>query len=105
MSTLADIDFNQLSTVQSDKQPTPKTIASATTVAPTTFLTFITGTTAITTITPPVPGQHMLAFIFTTTTPGAVQTTGNVLVGSTTIAQNSPVLFFYDPIQAKYYIK
>jgi hypothetical protein len=47
----------------------------------------------------------MLCFIFTSATPGDLLTTGNVLVGSTTITQDVPLLLFYDPNQAKYYIK
>ena len=95
----------QLAVQQASKNPLPPTIAAATTIAPTTFITFISGTTNIATVTPPVVGAHMLALIFTTTTPGSVLTTGNVAVGSTVIAQKVPVLLFYDPSTAKYYIK
>lgn len=93
----------QLGIQQSDKNPLPVTIAAATTIAPTTFLTFVTGTTTVATITPPVAGAHMLALCFTTTTPGTVATTGNIAVGTTTIAQKVPVFFIYDPSTAKYY--
>ena len=105
MATLTDGDFEQMSTVQSNLQPTSTRIAAATTIAPTTFLTFISGTTNITTITPPVSGNHMLVLIPTGATPPSVLTTGNVLVGSTTLAQNVPVILFYDTVAAKYYIK
>ncbi len=99
-----DLNFQNISTVANNLQPKPVTIAAATTIAPTTFLTFISGTTAITTITPPVTGAHLLAFVFTTTTPGTVGTTGNISIGSTTIAQNRVVLLAYDPLTAKYYL-
>ena len=99
---MADLEFQNLSTVQSDKQPKPVTLASAATVVPTTFLTFITGTVAIANITPPVTGSHMLAFVFTTTTPVAFTTTGNVKYVATP-TQNIPTLLIYDPIEGKYY--
>ena len=59
---MSDLDFQQLSTVQNKSMLQTRTIASATTIAPTTFLTVLTGTTAIATITPPVTGAHMLVF-------------------------------------------
>ncbi len=99
-----DLNFQNISTVQSQLQPKPVTIAATTTIAPATFLTFVTGTTTVATITPPVTGAHMLALAFTTTTPGTVATTGIILLGSTTIAQYVPILLIYDPIQAKYLI-
>jgi hypothetical protein len=99
---MADLDFQQLSTVQSSLQPKPVTIASAATVAPSTFLTFISGTVAIATVTPPVTGSHMLVFIFTTTTPVAFTTTGNIKA-VTTPAQNLPHFLFYNPVEGKYY--
>lgn len=101
---MSDLNFQQLSTVQSDQQPMPPTVASAASVGSSiqTFLTFITGTSAIATITPPVTGVHMLVLIFTNANPGGVTTGGNILV-ATDPAQNAPLLLFYDPIQAKYY--
>lgn len=102
--SVPDYLFEQLSTVQDDKQPTPKTIAAATTIAPETFVTIVTGTTNIGTITPPVSNQHMLAFIFTDASPGDFVTTGNIRGGLTTIAQYSCVLLVYEPIAAKYYV-
>lgn len=101
-----DLNHQQLSTVQSDKQPTPVTIASAATVAPTTFLSFITGTTQITKITPPATGCHMLVFIFTNANPGGVGTGGSgagALNNTLDPAQNVPMLLIYDPIAQKYW--
>lgn len=97
-----DLDFQNLSTVQSSQQPKPNTIASAATVAPQSFITFISGTVAIATITPPADGQHMLVFIFTTTTPVAFTTTGNVKYVATP-TQNIPMLLFWNPNENKYY--
>lgn len=100
---MSDALFQQLSTVQSDKQPTPKTIASATSIgsAVETFISIITGTTAIATITPPVTGQHMLVLIFTDSNPGGVTTGGNIR-NAVDPAQYVPVLLFYDPASAYY---
>lgn len=101
---MSDLNHQDLSTVNSGLQPKPVTIASAATVAPTTFLSFISGTTAIATVTPPVTGAHMLAFVFTTTTPTAFTTTGNMKAVSTP-TQNAVNLLVYNPLEAKYYVK
>lgn len=97
-----DLNFQNLSTVQSAQQPKPVTVASAATVAPTGFITFITGTVAIASVTPPADGQHMLVFIFTTTTPTAFTTTGNIKYVATP-TQNIPMLLFWNPVEQKYY--
>lgn len=102
MAESKDLNFQNLSTVQGNLQPKPPTLVSAATVAPSTFLSFISGTVAIATITPPADGQHMLVFIFTTTTPVAFTTTGNVKRVSTPVA-NIPVILIYNPNEAKYY--
>src|SRR5229473_1436495 len=100
---MADSIFQNLSTVQSNEQPTPPTIASAATITPTTFITFLTGTVQVATITPPVTGQHMLILIFTNGSPGATVTTGNIKNAVTPI-QNLAVFCFYDPITALYWL-
>lgn len=107
MSAAMERLFENLSTVQSDKQPTPKTIASATSIAATpveTFISIITGTEAIATVTPPVAGQHMLALIFTDANPGGVTTGGNIR-NAVDPAQYVPVLLFYNPISGYYSAK
>jgi hypothetical protein len=95
-------DFQALSTVQSNVQPGPVTLTAAATLAPTTFLTIVTGTTALATITPPVNGTHMLAFAPSATNWAGTVTTGNILV-ATTPAQNKVQLLVYNPLTAKYY--
>lgn len=102
MSESKDLNFQNLSTVQGAQQPKPNTIASAATVAPSTFLTVITGTVAIATITPPADGTHMLCFVFTTTTPTAFTTTGNILP-ATAPKQNTPTFLVYNPVTGKYH--
>ena len=101
---MSDLMFQDISTVQSDKNAKPVTIASTTTVTPTTYLSMITGTVAIATVTPPVTGAHQLAFVFTTTTPTAYTTAGNIAAVATPTA-NVPSLLIYNPVTAKYYVK
>jgi hypothetical protein len=99
---MSDLAFQDLSTVQSDKQPNPPTIASAATISPKTFMSTISGTTPVTTIVPPVTGAHMLAFRWTTGTANGFNTGGNIAIAYTTIT-NRPILLFYDPVTALYY--
>jgi|SRR6185437_5279637 len=104
MSVSQDLTAANLGTPQSEQQPFPPSIASTTTIAPTSFITRVTGTTAVATITPPIAGQHQLVLIFTDNSPAAFVTTGNL---SNTLAPTSkvPVLAFYDPTSATYYVK
>jgi hypothetical protein len=99
---MSDLNFQAFSTVQSDQQQNPNTIASAATITPVTLLTYVTGTVAVATIVPPVTGQHMLALIYTDATPTAMTTTGNI-ASITVPTINLPTLMFYDPALKKYY--
>jgi hypothetical protein len=99
---MSDLLFQQLSSVQSNLQPTPPTIASAATISPTTKLTFLTGTAQVATINPPVSGYHELVLIFTNANPGATVTTGNIKTAVTPI-QNIPLVLYYDPVTALYW--
>lgn len=96
---MPDLQFQDLSTVQSQLQQQPLTIASATTIAPQTCLTFVSGAAAIQNITPPVSGFHIL-FLWPT---GAFTTvnTGNITT-VLTAAVGAPVILFYNPITKKY---
>lgn len=96
---MSDALFQNLSTVQSDKQPVPPTITAAATISPTTFLSIIEGSTAIETINPPVSGVHMIALIAGGTT---LTTTGGNVVGGTTTVDERVYLFIYEPISALY---
>ncbi len=100
---MTDLNFQDLSSVQNKAQQQPVTLASATTINPITFITFITGTIGLDTINPPVTGSHSLIFIFTAATPTINVTTGNI-VKAVTPTQNSPVLAVYDPISGNYYL-
>jgi hypothetical protein len=88
---------------QSEQNKLPPTIASAATIAPIHIMTFVTGTVQVATITPPMPGFHMLVLVFTNAAPGAFLTTGNIQVGYQPI-QNRPILLFYDPATTKYWV-
>lgn len=91
---LPDSSFQNLSTVQSGLQPTPPTITAAATISPTTFITVLTGNTAVQTINPPVAGQHMLCIVPGTTTGF---TTGGNIVGGTTTVSGRAYLFCFQP--------
>lgn len=99
-----DLNFQALSTVQGSNDPKPPTLASAATVAPVTFLTLISGTVAIATVTPPEDGAHLLCFVFTTTTPTAFTTTGNI-INVATPTQNVPCFLVFNPSTGKYHAK
>jgi len=90
-----DALFQQLSTVQDSKQPTPPTLNAAATISPQNFLTVLTGNTAVQTINPPVPGMHLLAIVPGTTTGF---TTGGNVVGATTTVANRVYLFVFNPL-------
>ena len=77
------------------------TIASAATVAPVAFMTYITGTAEIATITLPYPAfSGKIVFIpegaFT------LANTGNIAVAATAVADRAMVLF-YSPAATKWY--
>ncbi len=97
---MLDFLFQQLSTVQDNLMPTPPTLASSTTIAPTTFLTYISGTAQVATVTPPINGVHMLVLVFTDS-PGTFLTSGNVSQAIVP-TQNLPTFLFYNPITATY---
>lgn len=99
-----DLLFQNLSTAQSNQQPLPPTIASAATIAPTTKLTFLTGTTQLATITPPTSGYCELTLCFTDANPGQFSTGGNIKTAYTPI-QNRPIDLCYDPSSAKWWVK
>lgn len=101
---MSDLNFQDLSTVQSNVQQKPVTLAAAATISPVTALSFVTGTTDIATIVPPVTGYHELKLMFTDVSPGDLLTTGNI-DGLTTITQNAIILMIYNPITGDYYAR
>jgi len=97
---ITESDWAQLQTVQGPTSPRGATVASAATVAPTTFLTILSGNVAITTITPPVPFGHMLAFLFAGT--AGLAAGGNIQTAKASVV-GEVVLVVYNPAQAKYH--
>lgn len=104
MSQSVDLLFQNVSTVQSNQQPLPVTLASATDMGGSiqNFLTIITGTTAIATIQPITTGVHMIALVFTDANPGGVTTGGNIL-NAVDPAQYVIVFLIWNPIVQKWY--
>jgi hypothetical protein len=103
MAASNDVVASQFGSPQSGVLPKPTTIASAATVAPTQKLTFLTGTVALVTITPPQDGYHELVLVFTNAAPAAFSIAGNIQRAAQPV-QNVPVVAFYDPVSAKYWI-
>lgn len=104
MAVDQDLSRNAFTSPQSGlNTPMPTTIASAATIAPTQKLTFVTGTTQVATITPPAVGYHEIVLCFTNASPGAFLTSGNIQIGYQPI-QNRPIMLFYDPVSAKYWV-
>lgn len=102
MSGIQELNRFNLGLPQNEQNATPMTIASATTIYPKTLLVFITGTTQIATIVPPMEGTHMLVTVHTNVAPVDYLTNGNIL-NAVDPAQNLMNFFVYDPIQRKYY--
>lgn len=99
---MSDLLHQNYNCVQSDKQPQPITLASAATITPTTRLTFVTGTVQVATVTPVTTGYHILTFIFTNASPGALLTSGNIKTAYTPI-QNLAFNLHYNPVDGKYW--
>lgn len=101
---MSDLLHQNFEPAQSNQQPLPVTIASATTITPTTRLTFVTGTTQVANITPPTTGYCEVLLCFTNANPGAMLTNGSaypIKVAYTPI-QNRPILMCWDP-SSKYW--
>lgn len=95
-----DLLANQLGTPQSASMIPPATVASATTIAPTGFISLVSGTAAIVNVTPPIAGAHMLVLIptglFTMTA------AGNLITALPAAVVGIPILLFYNPTTGKY---
>jgi hypothetical protein len=104
MSVSNDLNYQNFSTVQNDKQPTPRTMAAAASIAPTTKFTFLTGTTQLETIVPPVSGYCEITLCFTNAAPGLFLTTGNIQIAYQPI-QNRPIDLCFDHVSNKWWVK
>jgi hypothetical protein len=94
-----ELEFQNFSTVHSLLQPKPQTIVSAATIAPVSFLTVMTGNTAVVTITPPMPALHVLAIQFAGT--AGVTAAGNITTATASVV-GQIMLLIYNPNTAKY---
>lgn len=99
-----DLTHQNFSTVQSNKQPLPATIASAATISPITKLTFVTGTAQIGVITPPTSGYCEITLCFITASPGLFLTTGNIQIAYQPVI-NRPIDLCFDPSTSKWWVK
>ena len=77
----------------------PATLASAATIAPSTFLTVLTGNVGVATITPPVAHAHTLCLQFAGT--AGVLATGNILTAQASVV-GVGMLLAYNPNTGKY---
>jgi len=105
---MSDLDFQKFSTVQSSAsfgRTHIGVVGSAQTIAPESFLTIISNIGTVSTILPPVGGDHMLCIVFQSATPGGFVTGGNILPAQTiTAAQHVPVFAVYDSALGKYHV-
>jgi hypothetical protein len=92
---LIDSDWASLSPYGSR----PTTLVSAATIAPTSFLTILTGNTAVVNITPPVQFGHMIAVQFAGT--AGVTAAGNILTAVASVV-GQIMLLVYNPDLKKY---
>ena len=107
---VAEVDWQlALNPIQSPLSPKPSTLASATVIAPTHRFTRLTGTTVVTTITPPAGLEntyHELVFVWTTGTASGFTsgvTSGGGIAVTTTTVTDRPIILFYDPRTKLYY--
>ena len=82
----------------------PVTMAAAATIAPSTFLTILTGTTSVATIYSASIGSAYAVFSLSTDTgtTNVTVTTGNIAL-ATTLVTKKALFMTYDPGTAKYY--
>ncbi len=98
---MSDLNSHLLQPIQPERaEQLPKTLASANVIAPTTFLTVLTGNVVVKTITPPHTGPHVLAIVFAGV--AGVDATGNVATLKASVAGEA-MLLVYDPRTASYY--
>lgn len=108
MAISGDLYTQNFSTVQTEQQPKPVTLAAAATLTPTTKLTFVTGTTQVANITPPDSKAYCeLTLCFTNGAPGAFLTNGTAYPIKTAYQpiQNRPVDLCWDPVSVFWWVK
>ena len=101
-------NFQDFSTIQSDQQQLPVTLASATTLVPVTKLTFVTDQVQVANITPLDAGAYQeVTLCFTHAAPGAFLTngTGHPIKTAYQPIQNRPIDLCWDPISKFWWVK
>jgi hypothetical protein len=93
---ITESDWAQLNPVS---KSFPTTIASAATVAPTSFYSVLTGNVGVATIVPPVTHAHMLAIEFAGT--AGVLATGNIKTATASVV-GQVMLLVFNPTTQKY---
>ena len=101
MSDLQTADFANSG---SNLQQLPATIASAAVVAPVAALTFLTGTVALVTLTPPTTGYCEVKLCYTNAAPAAFSVAGNIQIAYQPI-QNRPIALHFDPSSNKWWVE
>ena len=107
MAAAIDLYTQNFSTIQTNEQPLPNTIASAATITPGQKLTFLTGTTQVANIVPPSTGYCEVTLCFTNGSPGAFLTNGSAYPIKTayTPIQNRPIDLCWDPSSKFWWVK
>jgi len=94
------ITASDWATLNPTNSSAPGGLVSAATLAPTTFLTVLSGNTAVTAITPPVTHTHMIALVFAGT---AGITAGNNIATTKASVVGETMLLVFNPTTQKYY--
>jgi hypothetical protein len=104
---MSDLLSQNFATAQSSAQPLPVTLASATTIVPTTKLAFVTGTVQVANITPPTSGYCEVTLCFTNAAPGLFLTNGtaNPIKTAYQPIQDRPVDLCWDPSSEFWWVK
>ena len=103
--TINIADWNKLRPVSEGPFPNEALVASASTIAPTTYHSIVTGTTSVNAITIPYAGfSGTLAFTFTSSGPGATTvTTGTNIAVATTVIRYKTLFMTYNQANSLWY--
>lgn len=104
---MSDLLAQNFANAQTNQQPRPNTIASATTITPQQRLTFVTGTTQVANIVPPTSGYCSVTLCFTDEAPGAFLTNGANYPIKTAYQpiQNRPITLHWDPSSEYWWVE
>lgn len=108
MSVSGDLYAQNFSTIQTEQQPKPVTLASAASITPTGKMTFVTDTVQVADIVPPNAKAYCeVSLCFTDAAPGAFLTNGTSYPIKTAYQpiQNRPIDLCWDPISEYWWVK